>query len=142
MRVLERKTPDSVKCVQLSTPPCAVSSRNGEKLGLDVNESVRKTMEGAPVQVVGVQIERGRFSRRPTSTPSEQRMLAQVQIETTRQQRTATINAEIQVVKAKAEADARRQQFTAEADGIRMRGGPAAAIAKAGPWPPTPTWSA
>jgi len=102
-----------------------------QKLGLDVNNAVLKTMEGAPVQVVGVQIEEVGFSQAYEHS-IEQRMLAQVQIETTRQQKeTAMINAEIQVVKAKAEADARRQQFTAEADGIRMRGEAEAASIRA-----------
>ena len=61
MRVLERKTPDSVKNVfGQYTAVRAIQER--QKLGLDVNESVRKTMEGAPVQVVGVQIEEVGFS--------------------------------------------------------------------------------
>jgi regulator of protease activity HflC (stomatin/prohibitin superfamily) len=130
MRVLERKTPDSVKNVfGQYTAVRAIQER--QKLGQDVNTAVLKTMEGAPVQVVGVQIEEVGFSQAYEHS-IEQRMLAQVQIETTRQQKeTAMINAEIQVVKAKAEADARRQQFTAEADGIRMRGDAEAAAIRA-----------
>nr|WP_302473464.1 prohibitin family protein [Achromobacter ruhlandii] len=130
MRVLERKTPDAVKNVfGQYTAVRAIQER--QKLGLDVNNAVLKTMEGAPVQVVGVQIEEVGFSQAYEHS-IEQRMLAQVQIETTRQQKeTAMINAEIQVVKAKAEADARRQQFTAEADGIRMRGEAEAASIRA-----------
>ena len=110
-----------------------------------MNTAVVEAMDGAPVQVVGVQIEEVGFSKAYEHS-IEQRMLAQVQIETTRQQKeTAVINAEIQVVKAKAEADARRQQFTAEADGIRLRGEAEAAAIRAKlprPWPPTPIWSA
>jgi len=130
MRVLERKTPDSVKNVfGQYTAVRAIQER--QKLGQDVNAAVLKTMEGAPVQVVGVQIEEVGFSQAYEHS-IEQRMLAQVQIETTRQQKeTAMITAEIQVVKAKAEADARRQQFTAEADGIRMRGDAEAAAIRA-----------
>ena len=142
-RVLERKTPDAVKNVfGRFTAVRAIQER--QKLGLDVNTAVVEAMDGAPVQVVGVQIEEVGFSKAYEHS-IEQRMLAQVQIETTRQQKeTAVINAEIQVVKAKAEADARRQQFTAEADGIRLRGeAEAAAIrARPRPWPPTPIWSA
>jgi len=130
MRVLERKTPDAVKNVfGQYTAVRAIQER--QKLGLDVNTAVLKTMDGAPVQVVGVQIEEVGFSQAYEHS-IEQRMLAQVQIETTRQQKeTAMINAEIQVVKARAEADARRQQFTAEADGIRMRGDAEAASIRA-----------
>ncbi|MGE8617529.1 MAG: SPFH domain-containing protein, partial [Achromobacter spanius] len=130
MRVLERKTPDAVKNVfGQYTAVRAIQER--QKLGLDVNTAVLKTMDGAPVQVVGVQIEEVGFSQAYEHS-IEQRMLAQVQIETTRQQKeTAMINAEIQVVKARAEADARRQQFTAEADGIRMRGEAEAASIRA-----------
>ena len=140
-RVLERKTPDAVRTCSAASPPCAIQER--QKLGLDVNTAVVEAMDGAPVQVVGVQIEEVGFSKAYEHS-IEQRMLAQVQIETTRQQKeTAVINAEIQVVKAKAEADARRQQFTAEADGIRLRGeAEAAAIRAKAPWPPTPIWSA
>ncbi|PTN48522.1 Band 7 protein, partial [Achromobacter xylosoxidans] len=121
MRVLERKTPDSVKNVfGQYTAVRAIQER--QKLGQDVNTAVLKTMEGAPVQVVGVQIEEVGFSQAYEHS-IEQRMLAQVQIETTRQQKeTAMINAEIQVVKAKAEADARRQTVHGRGDGIRMRG--------------------
>lgn len=143
-RVLERKTPDAVKNVfGRFTAVRAIQER--QKLGLDVNTAVVEAMDGAPVQVVGVQIEEVGFSKAYEHS-IEQRMLAQVQIETTRQQKeTAVINAEIQVVKAKAEADARRQQFTAEADGIRLRGEAEAAAIRAKlprPWPPTPIWSA
>ncbi|WP_459668582.1 SPFH domain-containing protein, partial [Achromobacter xylosoxidans] len=54
MRVLERKTPDAVKNVfGQYTAVRAIQER--QKLGLDVNNAVLKTMEGAPVQVVGVQ---------------------------------------------------------------------------------------
>lgn len=129
-RVLERKTPDAVKNVfGRFTAVRAIQER--QKLGLDVNTAVVETMDGAPVQVVGVQIEEVGFSKAYEHS-IEQRMLAQVQIETTRQQKeTAVINAEIQVVKAKAEADARRQQFTAEADGIRLRGEAEAAAIRA-----------
>lgn len=130
VRVLERKTPDAVKNVfGQYTAVRAIQER--QKLGLDVNAAVFKAMEGAPVQVVGVQIEEVGFSQAYEHS-IEQRMLAQVQIETTRQQKeTALINAEIQVVKAKADADARRQQFTAEADGIRLRGEAEAASIRA-----------
>ena len=129
-RVLERKTPDAVKNVfGRFTAVRAIQER--QKLGLDVNTAVVEAMDGAPVQVVGVQIEEVGFSKAYEHS-IEQRMLAQVQIETTRQQKeTAVINAEIQVVKAKAEADARRQQFTAEADGIRLRGEAEAAAIRA-----------
>ena len=129
-RVLERKTPDAVKNVfGRFTAVRAIQER--QKLGLDVNTAVVEAMDGAPMQVVGVQIEEVGFSKAYEHS-IEQRMLAQVQIETTRQQKeTAVINAEIQVVKAKAEADARRQQFTAEADGIRLRGEAEAAAIRA-----------
>gem|GEM_PF-353907 len=122
MRVLERKTPDAVKNVfGRYTAVRAIQER--QKLGVDVNAAVLSAMDGAPVQIVGVQVEEVGFSKAYEHS-IEQRMLAQVQIETTRQQKeTAMITAEIQVVKAKAEADARRQQFTAEADGIRPRQG-------------------
>lgn len=130
MRVLERKTPDSVKNVfGQYTAVRAIQER--QKLGLDVNASVLKALEGAPVQVIGVQIEEVAFSKAYEHS-IEQRMLAQVQIETTKQQKeTAMINAEIQVVEARAEADAQRQRFTAEADGIRMRGEAEAASIRA-----------
>ena len=130
MRVLERKTPDAVKNVfGRYTAVRAIQER--QKLGVDVNAAVLSAMDGAPVQIVGVQVEEVGFSKAYEHS-IEQRMLAQVQIETTRQQKeTAMINAEIQVVKAKAEADARRQQFTAEADGIRMRGDAEAAAIRA-----------
>lgn len=93
MRVLERKTPDAVKNVfGQYTAVRAIQER--QKLGLDVNNAVLKTMEGAPVQVVGVQIEEVGFSQAYEHS-IEQRMLAQVQIETTRQQKeTAMINAD------------------------------------------------
>ena len=130
MRVLERKTPDAVKNVfGRYTAVRAIQER--QKLGVDVNAAVLSAMDGAPVQIVGVQVEEVGFSKAYEHS-IEQRMLAQVQIETTRQQKeTAMITAEIQVVKAKAEADARRQQFTAEADGIRMRGEAEAASIRA-----------
>ena len=141
--MLERKTPDAVKNVfGRFTAVRAIQER--QKLGLDVNTAVVEAMDGAPVQVVGVQIEEVGFSKAYEHS-IEQRMLAQVQIETTRQQKeTAVINAEIQVVKAKAEADARRQQFTAEADGIRLRARPRRrrSAPRPRPWPPTPIWSA
>ncbi|AOB25150.1 MULTISPECIES: prohibitin family protein [Bordetella] len=130
MRVLERKTPDAVKNVfGRYTAVRAIQER--QKLGVDVNTAVLSAMDGAPVQIVGVQVEEVGFSKAYEHS-IEQRMLAQVQIETTRQQKeTAMITAEIQVVKAKAEADARRQQFTAEADGIRLRGEAEAASIRA-----------
>lgn len=130
MRVLERKTPDAVKNVfGRYTAVRAIQER--QKLGVDVNAAVLSAMDGAPVQIVGVQVEEVGFSKAYEHS-IEQRMLAQVQIETTRQQKeTAMITAEIQVVKAKAEADARRQQFTAEADGIRLRGEAEAASIRA-----------
>lgn len=130
MRVLERKTPDAVKNVfGRYTAVRAIQER--QKLGVDVNAAVFSAMDGAPVQIVGVQVEEVGFSKAYEHS-IEQRMLAQVQIETTRQQKeTAMITAEIQVVKAKAEADARRQQFTAEADGIRLRGEAEAASIRA-----------
>ncbi|MFY2980415.1 SPFH domain-containing protein, partial [Klebsiella pneumoniae] len=81
----ERKTPDAVKNVfGQYTAVRAIQER--QKLGLDVNNAVLKTMEGAPVQVVGVQIEEVGFSQAYEHS-IEQRMLAQVQIETTRQQK-------------------------------------------------------
>lgn len=130
MRVLERKTPDAVKNVfGRYTAVRAIQER--QKLGVDVNAAVLSAMDGAPVQIVGVQVEEVGFSKAYEHS-IEQRMLAQVQIETTRQQKeTAMITAEIQVVKAKAEADARRQQFPAEADGIRLRGEAEAASIRA-----------
>lgn len=130
MRVLERKTPDAVKNVfGRYTAVRAIQER--QKLGVDVNAAVLSAMDGAPVQIVGVQVEEVGFSKAYEHS-IEQRMLAQVQIEPPRQQKeTAMITAEIQVVKAKAEADARRQQFTAEADGIRLRGEAEAASIRA-----------
>ena len=123
------RRPTPSRTCSAASPPCAIQER--QKLGLDVNTAVVEAMDGAPVQVVGVQIEEVGFSKAYEHS-IEQRMLAQVQIETTRQQKeTAVINAEIQVVKAKAEADARRQQFTAEADGIRLRGEAEAAAIRA-----------
>ena len=120
-RILERRTFDAVKNVfGRFTAVRAIQER--EKLGIDVNASMRSAMGDAPVTIVGVQVEEVGFSQAYEQS-IEQRMLAQVQIETTRQQKeTATINAEIQVVKAKAEADAQRERFTAEADGIKLRG--------------------
>ncbi len=120
-RALERRTFDAVKNV-FGKFTAVNAIQNREKLGVDVNTAVRQSMGEAPVQIVGVQIEEVGFSTAYEQS-IEQRMLAQVQIETTRQQKdTAIINAEIQVVKAKAQADAQREQFTAEADGIRLRG--------------------
>lgn len=129
-RVLERKTPDAVKNVfGQYTAMRAIQER--QKLGLETNAAVQAAMAGAPVQVVGVQIEEVGFSAAYEQS-IEQRMLAEVQIDTTRQQKTtAVINAEIQVVKAKAEADSKREQFTAEADGIRLRGDAEAAAIRA-----------
>ena len=96
------RRPTPSRACSAASPPCAIQER--QKLGLDVNTAVVEAMDGAPVQVVGVQIEEVGFSKAYEHS-IEQRMLAQVQIETTRQQKeTAVINAEIQVVKAKAES--------------------------------------
>lgn len=120
MRVLERKTPDAVKNVfGRYTAVRAIQER--QKLGVDVNAAVLSAMDGAPVQIVGVQVEEVGFSKAYEHS-IEQRMLAQVQIETTRQQKeTAMITAEIQVVKAKAEADGIRLRGEAEAASIRAK---------------------
>src|SRR5690606_25767711 len=85
MRVLERKTPDAVKNVfGRYTAVRAIQER--QKLGVDVNTAVLSAMDGAPVQIVGVQVEEVGFSKAYEHS-IEQRMLAQVQIETTRQQK-------------------------------------------------------
>lgn len=120
-RLIERKTPDAVKNVfGKFTAVRAIQER--EKLGIESLAAVIDSMKGAPVQIVGLQIEEVGFSDAYEQS-IEQRMLAQVQIETTRQQKqTSEIQAEIKVVEAKAQADAQRQQFQAEADGIRLRG--------------------
>jgi regulator of protease activity HflC (stomatin/prohibitin superfamily) len=120
-RMLERKTYDVVKNVfGKFTAVSAIQDR--EKLGVEVNAAIRAAMADAPVQIAGVQIEEVGFSHAYEQS-IEQRMLAQVEIETTRQQKeTATINSQIIVVQAKANADAQREKFTAEADGIRLRG--------------------
>jgi regulator of protease activity HflC (stomatin/prohibitin superfamily) len=100
----------------------AQSIQNREKLGADINEAMRVTLESAPLQMMGVQVEEVSFSKAYEQS-IENRMLAQVQIETTRQQKeTASIQAEIQVVQAEAEARAQRERYMAEADGIRLRG--------------------
>ena len=63
MRVLERKTPDAVKNVfGRYTAVRAIQER--QKLGVDVNAAVLSAMDGAPVQIVGVQVEKWVSRRR------------------------------------------------------------------------------
>jgi regulator of protease activity HflC (stomatin/prohibitin superfamily) len=120
-RLLERKALDVIKNV-FGKYTAAQSIQNREKLGADINEAMRVTLESAPLQMMGVQVEEVSFSKAYEQS-IENRMLAQVQIETTRQQKeTASIQAEIQVVQAEAEARAQRERYMAEADGIRLRG--------------------
>lgn len=120
-RVIERRTPDAVKNVfGKFTAVRAIQER--EKLGVETFQAVTAAMKGAPVQIVGVQVEEVGFSKAYEQS-IEQRMLAQVQIETTRQKKqTEEVQAEIKLVQAKAEADAQRQRYEADADGIRLRG--------------------
>lgn len=120
-RVIERRTPDAVKNVfGRFTAVRAIQER--EKLGVETFQAVSTAMKGAPVQVIGVQVEEVGFSNAYEQS-IEQRMLAQVQIETTRQKKqTEEVQAEIKIVQAKAQADAERERFQAEADGIRLRG--------------------
>jgi len=119
--LLERRALDSSKKVfGKFTAARAIQERN--VLGMEMLSHLQTSLEGFPVDVIGIQLEDITFSEAYVKS-IEQRMLAQVQIETTRQQKeTATINAEVQVVKAKAEADAQRERYTAEADGIKLRG--------------------
>ncbi|WP_226348585.1 prohibitin family protein [Alcaligenes sp. 13f] len=120
-RLLERKALDVIKNV-FGKYTAAQSIQNREKLGADINEAMRVTLESAPLQMMGVQVEEVSFSKAYEQS-IENRMLAQVQIETTRQQKeTASIQAEIKVVQAEAEARAQRERYMAEADGIRLRG--------------------
>ena len=120
-RLLERKALDVIKSV-FGKYTAAQSIQNREKLVADINEAMRVTLESAPLQMMGVQVEEVSFSKAYEQS-IENRMLAQVQIETTRQQKeTASIQAEIQVVQAEAEARAQRERYMAEADGIRLRG--------------------
>ena len=120
-RVISRRTPDALKNVfGKYTASRAIQGR--EKLGMDTFEAVTKALVGAPVQIVGVQMEEVAFS--PAYEKSiEQRMLAQVQIETTQQNKqTEQVQAEIKVIQAKAQADSNREAYQAQADGIRLRG--------------------
>lgn len=129
-RVIERRTPDAVKNIfGRFTAVRAIQER--EKLGVETFQAVATAMKGAPVQIVGVQVEEVGFSNAYEQS-IEQRMLAQVQIETTRQKKqTEEVQAEIKIVQAKAQADAERERFQAEADGIRLRGEAEAAAIKA-----------
>lgn len=129
-RVIERRTHDTVKNV-FGTFTASRAIQERSKLSTDMTTAVIKSLESAPLKVVSVQIEEVGFSKAYEDS-IEKRMLAQVQIETTRQQKeTAMINAEIQVVQAKAAADAQRERFTAEADGIKLRGNAEAAAIEA-----------
>ncbi|WP_394064788.1 SPFH domain-containing protein [Alcaligenes sp. WGS1538] len=120
-RLLERKALDVIKNV-FGKYTAAQSIQNREKLGGDINDAMRLSLENAPLQMMGVQVEEVSFSQAYEQS-IENRMLAQVQIETTRQQKeTASIQAEIKVVQAEAEARAQRERYMAEAEGIKLRG--------------------
>src|SRR5690606_16261344 len=101
-RVIERRTPDAVKNIfGRFTAVRAIQER--EKLGVETFQAVSSAMKGAPVQIVGVQVEEVGFSKAYEQS-IEQRMLAQVQIETTRQKKqTEEVQAEIKIVQAKAQ---------------------------------------
>uniref|UniRef100_A0A1I7YAU1 PHB domain-containing protein n=1 Tax=Steinernema glaseri TaxID=37863 RepID=A0A1I7YAU1_9BILA len=100
-RLLERKALDVIKNV-FGKYTAAQSIQNREKLGADINEAMRVTLESAPLQMMGVQVEEVSFSKAYEQS-IENRMLAQV-------------------VQAEAEARAQRERYMAEADGIRLRG--------------------
>lgn len=142
-RVLERKTPDAVKNVfGRFTAVRAIQER--QKLGLDVNTAVVEAMDGAPVQVVGVQIEEVGFSKAYEHS-IEQRMLAQVQIETTRQQRKPPSSMprsrwsrpRPRPMRGASSSPPRPTASVCAARPRRRRSAP-----RPRPWPPTPIWSA
>lgn len=118
---IERKTFDVVKTVfGQYTAISAIQDR--AKLSVEINNAVRKSMEGVPVTIDGVQIEDIAFSKAYEAS-IERRMTAEVEIQTKRQNlETEKINAEIAVTQANAEADSRRAGYKADADGIALRG--------------------
>jgi regulator of protease activity HflC (stomatin/prohibitin superfamily) len=131
-RAVERKVLDAAKAV-FGQYRAETAIQHRAKLGVDISQAIMKSMEGLPINVVGVQIEDIDFSDAYEKS-IEQRMLAQVEIETTRQQKqTNEIQAEIRVIKAKAEADSQLEVWKAEAEGIKLRGDAEAAaiLAKA-----------
>ena len=61
-RLLERKALDVIKNV-FGKYTAAQSIQNREKLGADINEAMRVTLESAPLQMMGVQVEEVSFSK-------------------------------------------------------------------------------
>jgi regulator of protease activity HflC (stomatin/prohibitin superfamily) len=120
-QLIERKVIDETKKVfGQFTAMNAVQHRRD--LVDKIEEAVRQTLEEAPMQLVGIQVEDISFSN-VYKKSIEDRMLAEVEIETRRQQKiTSQITADMQVIKATGEANSRRQQYEAEADGIKLRG--------------------
>jgi regulator of protease activity HflC (stomatin/prohibitin superfamily) len=118
---VERKTFDVVKTVfGQYTAISAIQDR--AKLSVDINNAVRKSMDGVPVTIDGVQIEDIAFSKAYEAS-IERRMTAEVEIQTKHQNlETEKINAEIAVTQANAEADSKRAAYKADADGILLRG--------------------
>lgn len=120
-RILDRQVPDNVKTV-FGRFNAATSIQERGRLSGEINDAIKKAVEGSPIVVESVQIENIDFSAAYEAS-IEQRMLAEVEVQKVQQNaEREKVQAEIKVIQAKAEADAQLAKAKAEAEGIELLG--------------------
>lgn len=118
---IERQVPNQIENV-FGQYSAINAIRKRTQLTIDVNEAIKKSLEGYPIIIESVQIEDIDFSRAYEQSV-EDRMKAEVEVQTQKQNlEKEKISAEIAVTKAQAQADATLAQAKAEAEAVILKG--------------------
>ena len=128
-RILDTRVYQTVKTV-FGQYTAAKSIQDRSKLNADINDAVKKAVQGSGIDVISVQLENIDFSDAYEQSV-ENRMLAEVEVQKLRQNsEREKVQAQITVTKANAARDAQIAEAEAKAKATRLQGEAEAAATK------------